>query len=347
MSGKRAVALLAIWSLPGLIAAVQLRALYPPPPPLFYSLAWQLPPWWCWIPATVAIEMLLVERPGPRRLLALAGIILAAAVAHAGVQYLTSRLFTDQPIAKTRPIFGTAVLLQKFVLLDGLAAVCTLAWARGRSAEKRLKAQQLAASRLEAALSRAQLEALRGRLQPHFLFNSLNAIRVLLRQDRAAEGEQLIGQLSELLRLVLQHGERAVVPLREEIAFVEHYLQIQRARFPDRLSVELDVPTELLDAPVPSLLLQPIVENALEHGVLPKIEPSLVRLSARRDGSALLLEVTDDGIGPPTQVEEGMGLRNVRERLAHLYPGGHTLELTRAPSGGAICRVRLPLGSEG
>ncbi len=307
MFGKRAVALLAIWSLPGLILAVQVRALYPPPLPLFYSLAWQVPPWWCWAPATVAIEVLLIERPGARRLLALAGIILAAAVGHAGAQYLTSRLFTDQPLAKTRPLFGTAVLLQKFALVDGLAAVCTLAWARGRNAEKRLKAQQLAASRLEAALSRAQLEALRGRLQPHFLFNTLNAIRVLLRQGRADEGERLIGQLSELLRLVLQQSERAVVPLREEIAFVEHYLQIQRARFPDRLSVELDVPKELLDAPVPSLLLQPIVENALEHGVLPKIEPSLVRLTARRDGSALLLEVIDDGVGPPTQIEEGTG----------------------------------------
>ncbi len=283
MFGKRAVALLAIWSLPGLILAVQLRALYPPPPPLFYSLAWQLPPWWCWIPATVAIEMLLVERPGPRRLLALAGIILAAAVAHAGVQYLTSRLFTDQPIAKTRPVFGTAVLLQKFALVDGLAAVCTLAWARGRNAEKRLKAQQLAASRLEAALSRAQLEALRGRLQPHFLFNTLNAIRVLLRQGRADEGDRLIGQLSELLRLVLQHSERAVVPLREEIAFVRS--RISSSSSSARHSTRIKSCTIATRCGSPSSLFASVRVEELARRPAPLVSfytaPSVFRLSRR------------------------------------------------------------------
>jgi two-component system, LytTR family, sensor kinase len=343
MSGKKALVLFLIWSVPGLIAAIQVHVLLRPG--LLDNIAWQVPPWWAWAPATLAIQALLEERSRLRKVVGLAAVILGAAFAQAAILHVTSKAFSHQQLPKVPPLAAILVLMQKYALLDGLAAVCTLAWARGRTAEKRLKAQELAASKLEAALSRAQLEMLRGQLQPHFLFNTLNAIRVLVRQGRAEEGDHLIAQLSDLLRLSLRHGERNEVPLGEELAFVNHYLRIQRARFPDRLSVEIDVPSELLELSVPPLLLQPIVENALEHGVLRKIEPSCLRLSARRREGELVIEVIDDGLGPPAQINEGVGLRNVRERLAQLYPDGHRLELQQGPSGGALCRVRLPLRS--
>jgi signal transduction histidine kinase len=345
MSGKKVLVLLLIWSVPGLMAAMQVQALFKPAPPLLNILAWQVPPWWCWVPATLAVEALFERRSRLQRIGGLAAVVVGASVAHAAILYLTLTAFSQQPPPKARALDAMLMLVQKYALLDGLSAVCLLAWARGRTAEKRLKAQQLAASRLEAALSRAQLETLRAKLHPHFLFNTLNAIRVLLQQGRAEEGERLIGQLSDLLRLALRHAERSEVSLRDELAFVDHYLQIQQARFPDRLTVEVDVPGELLESPVPPLLLQPIVENALEHGVLPKIEPTHLRVSAHQRGSELVIEVMDDGLGPPAQINEGVGLRSVRERLAQLYPDSDRFELRRAPSGGALCQVRLPLRS--
>jgi len=345
MAGRKALVLLLIWSVPGLIGVIQLQALFKQAPALLDNLAWQVPPWWAWVPATLAIEVLFEKRSGLRQIAGLGMVVVGAALAHAAFLYLTGKAFSHLPPPKPQPVDAILLLAQKYALLDGLAAACTLAWARGRKVEKRLKAQELTASRLEAALSRAQLDTLRRQLQPHFLFNTLNAIRVLVQQGQAEEGEHLIGQLSDLLRLALRHGEHTEVPLRDELAFVDHYLQIQRARFPDRLSVEMDVPGELLELPVPPLLLQPIVENAVEHGVLPKIEPSCLRLVARRRGSELVIEVIDDGVGPPPQINEGVGLRNVRERLAQLYPDCDRFQLERAPSGGALCRVRLPLPS--
>ena len=347
MSGKRILALFAVWSVPGLLAAAQVQALYNPPPPLVATLAWQVPPWWCWVPATLAIEKLTAASKRWQRVAGVLLVVAAAALANAGLQFVFGRLFADQGLFRMSPLPAAFLILQKFALMTVLAAVCTVAWVRARRFAARLEVQELAASRLEAALGRAQLEVLRGQLQPHFLFNTLNAIRVLVRQGRAEEGEALIGQLSDLLRLVLRQGQKAEVPLREELAFVDHYLRIQRARFPDRLSYEVSVPHELLDSAVPSLLLQPLLENAVEHGVLPRIEPSKVRLSARREGAQLLLEVADDGAGLPAEINEGVGLRNVRERLEHLYPAAHSFELGPAAAGGAICRVRLPFRSVG
>lgn len=211
---------------------------------------------------------------------------------------------------------------------------------------------EVASARLEAQLSDARLAALRQQLHPHFLFNSLNAVTVLVR-DRDWEGaEHAVHLLAGLLRDALRTGGPDRVPLARELDFVSRYLELEKLRFPDRLRVVRDVPAELGDARVPVLVLQPLVENALRHGIAPSASAGVVTLRARGDGGRLVLAVEDDGRGPGTEGARGgagVGLSNVRERLRVLYGDRASLTLEARPGGGAVATVSLPLesGTEG
>jgi two-component system, LytTR family, sensor kinase len=195
---------------------------------------------------------------------------------------------------------------------------------------------------LEARLSRVQLDALRAQLHPHFLFNALNALSTLIHKDPQA-ADRMVLELSELLRHTLTVNAPAEVPLREEIAFVERYLGIMQQRFGDRLRVTIDVPAAVEHAMVPNLVLQPLIENALVHGVGRSAAAGAVTLRARRAGDTLELVVLDDGPGLDNGAPaERIGLRNTRLLLEQLYGKQQQVELATRPEGGGVARVVLP-----
>ena len=216
--------------------------------------------------------------------------------------------------------------------------------------ERRRQALQLElqASELQTRLVQAQLSALKGQLQPHFLFNTLNAIMVLVRQGKSGQAEEMLARLSDLLRSVLEDVEAQEVPLRRELESLQLYLDIEQVRFQDRLRVEIDVEPAALDAAVPHLGLQPIVENAVRHGIGRRSAAGSIRISAARVGEGLEIRVQDDGPGlPPGGVSSnGIGLSNTRARLQQLYGDDAKLTLENGPEGGAVATLVLPYRAE-
>ena len=221
-------------------------------------------------------------------------------------------------------------------------ALAVLAFAILGIGAHRLHLKRSAArERLRTALVEAQLEALKLQLRPHFLFNTLNSILPLIGKDPGA-AKRMVIQLGELLRLSLKSETSQLVTLKEELAFLEQYLEIERTRFRERLEVELDAGPEVLSALVPIFLLQPLAENAIKHG-LGGTGHGRIRVTARAIEGSLCLEVSDNGPGYAQGTCVGIGLSNTRSRLEKLYPGQYGLELSNAPSGGGVVAVRFPL----
>lgn len=206
---------------------------------------------------------------------------------------------------------------------------------------RQYREQMLVTSRLETQLAQAHLHALTTQLQPHFLFNTLHTISSLMDEDVQAS-RKMLTRLSDLLRQTLDCISTQEISLKQELEFLRGYLEIEQTRFADRLKVELDVNTELLDAVVPRLILQPLVENALRHGILPKPEGGRLTIRARRDGRALKLDVADNGVGGAGAIREGIGISNVRQRLLQLYGPPYGLEIERLPGEGLRAIVTIP-----
>ena len=210
---------------------------------------------------------------------------------------------------------------------------------------RKYKSEELKTSQLETRLIETELKALRQQMHPHFLFNTMNTIAVLVRERRHDEAVGLIARLSSLLRMSLDNTGVPEVTLQQELDFLGHYIEIQKTRFSDRLSVEIDVAPEALRARIPNLLLQPIVENAIIHGVAPKSEPGHVHIIARVEGGQLHLEVRDDGPGITNghqRTKEGVGLANTRERLTKIYGARTHLALHSQPGRGVSVQIILP-----
>jgi signal transduction histidine kinase len=197
------------------------------------------------------------------------------------------------------------------------------------------------AERLAAQLTSARLVALRSQLHPHFLFNALGGIAELVHVDPHA-ADRMILRLSRLLRLALDERDAHVVTLGHELACLEPYLELEKMRYGERLSVAMEIEPAARDAWVPGLVLQPIVENAIRHGIAPRSAPGTVTIRANVAGQALWLEVEDDGVGLAPEAAAGIGLRNTRARLAALYGAASELCIDRGPGGGARVRVRVP-----
>lgn len=222
----------------------------------------------------------------------------------------------------------------------GLAGVGYAVDARRRLYERDQRAQQL-----ENELVAARLEAMKGHLQPHFLFNTLHAIGVTAPHDGVAAA-RMITHLGDLLRKTLDSRKSQLVPLREEVELLRPYLEIQKLRFADRLTVHIDVPEALRECLVPSLMLQPIVENAIKHGIETKSGAGRIAIRARAEDDAVVVEVQDDGRGLASgrydPSRDGIGLSTTRARIAKLYDGRGGFALAPAPQGGAIARIRVP-----
>lgn len=251
------------------------------------------------------------------------------------------------PSAGRPPSLSWASFVQRIYLtnldwtLMTYAAIVGLSFALAYHREARDRA--IKAAQLEARLSDARLQTLEARLHPHFLFNTLHAISSLI-HSRPDTADRMISRLSELLRLTFDRTGPAQVPLREEIEFLRRYLEIELTRFPDRLSVEYDIDAEALDAEVPRLLLQPLVEDAITHGIAPRSGPGAVTVAARRVDGELQLAVSDDG-APGSELRgfrrADVDLATTRDRLDCLYGAGHRLEVDQAGPGSTV-RIAIP-----
>jgi two-component system LytT family sensor kinase len=251
------------------------------------------------------------------------------------VQWLSMALVGLPSRAFSLMEFQTSLLT--YVVLVGLTQTA--------DSYRRSRDREVTASRLQAQLATARLDLLRMQLNPHFLFNALHDISELMHED-VERANRMVEDLSELLRLSLRYVGESEVPLSEEVGFLRRYLELEQMRFQDRLETRVDVEPDALSARVPYLILQPLVENAVRHGVAARVERGRVEVRGRADGEALVLEVYDDGPGlnPPVgKAAEGIGLRNTRDRLRESYGAAHRFEMTDVAGGGLCVRLELPL----
>ncbi len=210
---------------------------------------------------------------------------------------------------------------------------------------RKYRERELQTSQLEARLAMSRLQVLKGQLHPHFLFNTLNAISELIYKDPES-AERMIGDLSDLLRMSFQNLEVQEITLKQELEFLRKYLEIEQMRFHDRLKVEMKIAPETLDAQVPNMILQPLVENAIKHGLAPRSEGGKIEIGAQRSNGHLQITVSDDGIGVPfndvDSLPEGVGLSNTRKRLRHLYGERHQFDLQTAKKSGLKVNLTIP-----
>ena len=212
---------------------------------------------------------------------------------------------------------------------------------------RRYQKEELRASHLKTELAQAQLQALKMQLQPHFLFNTLNSISALLDEDVEA-ADEMLARLGDFLRLTLENSGAQQVSLQEELEFLRCYLEIERVRFHDRLTITLEVEPETLDAMVPNLILQPIAENAIRHGIVSRMAPGRIEIRASRANGSLRLVVKDNGPGLASQqdssgrLRSGLGLANTRARLEQLYGPSHHFDLSDAVEGGLEVTLEIP-----
>jgi LytS/YehU family sensor histidine kinase len=241
-----------------------------------------------------------------------------------------------------------------YKLMNGLISslflyVMILAVSYALESRERLARQQTETARLNEQLSKARLDALRRQIEPHFLFNTLNAIAGLVREERNDAAVSMIAGLSDFLRRVIKDPNRQVVPLGEEVEFLQRYLDIQKVRFADRLQIVVDIPQEFLPAQVPSLLLQPLVENAVKHGIAKRAQEGTIRIAASRSNGMLTLSVYNDGPGlraDSEHTDSGIGLSNIRTRLRSLYGDAFQLDLRNQDPGGVQVTVSVPFRQE-
>jgi two-component system, LytTR family, sensor kinase len=214
--------------------------------------------------------------------------------------------------------------------------------------KERIAAQQTETAKLSEQLSKAQLSALRRQIEPHFLFNTLNAIAGLVREQRNDAAVTMIVGLSDFLRRVVQDSDKQQVSLIEELEFTQKYLDIQKVRFADRLTVSMDVPEDLFPVQVPCLILQPMVENAVKHGIAKRVQGGAIRIAAVRSNGTITLSVFNDGPSLPVawdKTQSGVGISNVRTRLQGLYGNKFELSLQNGDGGGVKASLSIPLFS--
>lgn len=212
---------------------------------------------------------------------------------------------------------------------------------------QRYREGELRALQLETQLSQAQLQALKMQLNPHFLFNTLHSISALIHKDAEA-ADRMIARLGDFLRLTLDNSGTQEVTLQKELEFLRCYLEIERIRFQDRLTTCLNIDSRSLDTRVPNLILQPIVENAIRHGIAPRSTPGRIEILAERKNWMLRIQVKDNGPGLPVNQnselkhKEGLGLGNTRARLERLYGAAHRFDLANDPAGGLVVTLEIP-----
>jgi signal transduction histidine kinase len=212
---------------------------------------------------------------------------------------------------------------------------------------RQFRERELISAQLESKLAQTQLQVLKMQLQPHFLFNTLNAISALIHQD-VELADRMIARLGDLLRATLDNASQQEVAFKNELDFIEPYLEIEKARLGTRLTVHLRIDPEVMDAQVPNLILQPLVENAIRHGIANRPGPGQIRIEAGRENGLLRLAIKDSGPGiNGAPVAKGIGLANTRARLEKLYGSEHRLDLGNDPEGGFRVVITIPFRENG
>ena len=310
--------------------------------------------WWLFVPAILLVQQNLwrLDRHWPwaiglHALLALiiTGLfIVAEAVRLVLVNHLPAS-FLPVVVNDQRQAGEWSYLPALLYLALILALYASSFYRQWRTGQRLTGQLQVANAQLETRLVRASLDALKMQLHPHFLFNTLNSITGLIRNSRTREAEDIVAGLGELLRRSLDHRQEAMDTLERELDFLRRYFEIERIRFQDRLKVEFDIDPKCLRAQVPSLLLQPLAENAMKHGISKDPVARLLRISAERDGTRLILTVYNDG--PPLPKDEadlshGIGLQNSRARLLMLYGDEARLRLRDNVPHGVRAEIILP-----
>ena len=262
-------------------------------------------------------------------------VIALLALVTAWLQYRVS--YASSPYAPPLSAY-----LKIGLITGGLPFLTVAAVAHALDARSRAHQRDLETERVRSQLAESRLEALTAQLQPHFLFNTLQGISTLITRDPAA-ADAMLSSLSDLLREVLRRGDKREVELQEELRVLEPYLDISRRRFGERLAVRLAIDEGLSHALVPFFILQPLVENALHHGISSHAGAGNIEIAAARDGRSLVLRVTDDGPGiVAPDASRGIGLANTRERLRELYGSAYTMEAGRPEQGGFRVTLSLP-----
>jgi two-component system, LytTR family, sensor kinase len=316
-----------------------------------YWYSWALlAPIVIWLAQRFPLDRERWHRSLPVHLICIVAVTLAhLALAELVSSYLMSWFWSGESAQKYN--YWDAVRTQYFKNFDWeMMTYCAIVGAYNSfSYGKQAQDRTLRASQLEARLAEAQLQALQRQLHPHFLFNTLNAISALMHRDVEA-ADQMLAKLSDLLRMALDQRSGQEVPLKDELEFLQKYLEIEEARFGERLSVTFDIAPETLDAQVPNLLLQPLVENSIRHAVAVRIEPGRIEIRARQLGETLELVVSDNGPGmPPSRLSspgKGVGLANTRSRLERLYGANHQLRFSEPPGGGLMVTVTIPFKAD-
>lgn len=338
----------ALWTMVGLIFALSRLAgegaFWP-------ALLTSLAQWWSWglvSPVIIAVDRRLPfsSRQPARRLAAHAALgpaltlayvyVFAALTAVMGLAPWGRLVHRELLVEASQGLFLWSLLV--YYLIAGV-------WQAYRYRERYLSAE-LRMQRLERSFSEARLNALRMQLDPHFLFNALNTISSQLGRDPKL-ARQMIEHLGDLLRLSLDPARRQTIPLADELAFLDHYLAIQKIRFGDKLNVVITVAAGVERALVPSMFVQPLVENAIRHGLSPRAAGGMVAITAARVGERVVVTVRDDGVGLPpgwsTPGSEGVGLSVTRERIAGLYPeGASQFAVSRRAEGGTEVMLAFP-----
>ncbi|MGH7467880.1 MAG: sensor histidine kinase [Longimicrobiales bacterium] len=315
-----------------------------------HALIMETPYWVFWaalLPAVILIArgLPVTRRTAPLMIPLHVLIGLGMALLHYSTTMIFLGLIGHHNWSQTGQMFGVHFVMGlRYQLLSHLGGyVIVLGIVLGLEYYRKYRERELAASQLTAQLSQARLQALRMQLNPHFLFNAMNSIAMLVRKSENSRAVQMLAGLSDLLRYVLEDARTEEVPLREELHFIERYLEIERVRFQDRLRVKMDVAEEALEAMLPDLLLQPLVENAVRHGIARKVNPGTIEIAGRKLGDRLILQVRDDGPGlSDASRGTGVGLVNTRKRLEQSYDTEFSFELRNGPHGGAVATVSLP-----
>jgi len=339
-----------LWTGLGVFFATQILFLNPKVP-LRTALEFSLPRWLVWgllTPAIFWTDRWIGARCSPRARVAWSVPIgIGWTCLSILIRLLTRPLRGSPPIASVAAFF-----LERFywdLLIYGVIVGVSMSRDYANQArEQERQSHQLAlqANDLERRLVEARLQALRAQVHPHFLFNALNTISAFT-ETSPKVARRLMERLGDLLRASLTHASKPLVLLSEELTFLDDYLAIESARFEGRLGISVHVPDEALQLTVPSFLLQPLVENAIRHGVAPRLTAGHVSVTATRADDMLRLRVRDDGVGlPPNwrfEKHAGVGLQNVASRLEHLYGRRDLLHVDRVPSGGVEVRIDVPL----
>ena len=335
------------WLILALVASLQgwVRGLDEPRPmSLLQATGLEAPGWLLWIAVTPLVARISDTAGRAATRLAAHGLLLGLTLA-VNTTLSVLALFSLFPIG--RPLTGFGQPWVELALIRSLPVGATYAMVVATLAAhtfyERLRVRELQAAEAEARRSNAELKALRARIQPHFLFNALQAISTLIESD-PVEASRVTRNLSRVLRAAVD-GPRHRSTLGEELDVVRAYLDVERARFPNRLSASIDVPGDLLEIALPPMLLQPLVENAIVHGIAPRSTPGTVSISGARENGQLLLVVADNGVGLPRAHRDGVGLSVTRERIALHYRGRAMLDVRGASEGGTVAELRIPLSS--